>query len=80
MKKMGRKPIVDTDLATQAAFTGWSGGWFTTMPGWLSIFFIAVIVFAGVALFHDLRRERREFGPGADDHHGSPGGIGRHRS
>lgn len=53
---------MDTELATQAAITDWSSGWFSTMPGWLSVIFAIVIVLAVVALVHDWMQDRGESG------------------
>lgn len=53
---------MDTELATQAAMVDWSHRWFSTTPGWLSVVFAIVIVLAVVALIHDWRQDRRDFG------------------
>jgi hypothetical protein len=64
---------MDTELTIQAAVSDWSSGWFSTMPGWLSLVFAVVIVLAVVALLRDWMHDRREFELAQKDYREPPG-------
>lgn len=58
---------MENEGAMRDAMMGWEGGWhwLTGFQGILTLFFIAVIVFALLALLHDWRRDHDEFTTGS---------------
>lgn len=56
---------MENEGAMHDALMGWGGGWhwLTGFQGILTLFFLAVIVFALLALLHDWRRDHDELAP-----------------